>query len=104
MNKTLKAGLYIVAGGAVMAVLMALSSNTAEAFFGDNSNGTYLGDTTGKLMADHNGSGKGKGSAEGNFSMVINASGKADTYMNSVVDGYMDTKGKNFINGVTTND
>lgn len=58
----------------------------AEAFFGDSdSTGNWFNDGVGAMVTE--GTGKGKGSAEGNFSMNINASGKADTYVYSDFNG-----------------
>ena len=88
---------------ALAALLMPVEK--AEAFFGDSdSNDNWLSDGNGALVSDASGYGKGKGSAEGNFSMTINASGKATSEMRSDVDGSMDGRGKNYVNGVTHND
>jgi len=102
-NETKIVVLGAVVGLIALAALL-MPTEKAEAFFGDDGNGTWLSDGNGALMSDASGYGKGKGSAEGNFSMTINASGKATSEMRSDVDGSMDGRGKNYVNGVTHND
>ena len=100
-NETKIVVLGAVVGLIALAALL-MPTEKAEAFFGDD--GTWLSDGNGALVSDASGYGKGKGSAEGNFSMTINASGKATSEMRSDVDGSMDGRGKNYVNGVTHND
>jgi len=71
------------------AVAMTLFAGTASAFFGgdDNQDGYLNNNADGAFDGRGRGAGKGDMDAEGNFSMTINASGKAHSNMEADVDG-----------------
>jgi len=71
------------------AVAMTLFAGTASAFFGgdDNQNGYLNNNADGAFDGRGRGAGKGNGDAEGNFSMTINASGKARSDFEADMDG-----------------
>lgn len=66
-----------------------ITAGTANAFFGgdDNQDGYFNNNADGAFDGRGRGAGKGDMDAEGNFSMTINASGKAHSNMEADVDG-----------------